>query len=416
MAARLWYRRPAATWTEALPIGNGRFGAMVFGRVGQERLQLNESTLWAGSPYDPVNPEAFAALPQVRELIAQGRFKEAEKLAGERMMAKPLWQMSYGTLGDLLLTFRNAETPADYARDLDLATATASVTCAGKHGRHRREAFASAADQVIVLRLEAERGELDFTLEHRGPRQVDYPSPAYTGPATEALAVKIVDWLAHEDAGPRRADVRQAPDGPHGVLITGRNEAGPDVPAGLTYAVGVRVLSDGVVEVSEAGDLSVRGAKTVTLLVAAATSHVSYKDVGGDPTALVRDRLAAAAAKSFSALKRDHETAHRALFDGFDLELGRTASAALPTDERIAAAETTDDPALAALYVQFARYLLIASSRPGGQPANLQGLWNEGVNPPWGSKYTININTEMNYWPADPFGLGACVEPLLRMV
>jgi alpha-L-fucosidase 2 len=352
----------------------------------------------------------------VRDLITQGRFKEAEKLAGERMMAKPLWQMSYGTLGDLLLTFPNAEAPADYARDLDLATANASVTFTGKHGRHRREAFASAADQVIVLRLEAERGELDFTLEHRGPRKADYPSPAYTGPATDTLAAKAVDWLAREDAGPRRADVRQAAEGRDGVLITGRNEAGPDVPAGLTYALGVHALSDGVVEVSEAGDLSVRGAKTVTLLIAAATSYVSYKDVGGDPTALVRDRLAAAAAKSFAALKRDHEAAHRTLFDGFGLDLGRTASAALPTDERIAAAETVDDPALAALYVQYARYLLIASSRPGGQPANLQGLWNEGVNPPWGSKYTININTEMNYWPADPFGLGACVEPLLRMV
>ena len=184
--ARLWYRRPAATWNEALPIGNGQLGAMVFGRVGQERLQFNESTLWAGSPYDPNNPDALAALPEVRALLAAGRYHDAEKLAGERMMARPLWQMPYGSLGDLLLTFPDASAPVDYARELDLATATSVVRYRAGAVSHRRETFASAADKVIVWRLEAEGGEVALDLAFRGPRQADYASPAYEGPATGA--------------------------------------------------------------------------------------------------------------------------------------------------------------------------------------------------------------------------------------
>jgi alpha-L-fucosidase 2 len=414
-SARLWYRRPAATWNEALPIGNGQVGAMVFGRVGQERLQLNESTLWAGSPYDPNNPDALAALPEVRALLAAGRYHDAEKLAGERMMAKPLWQMPYGSLGDLLLTFPDARRPVDYVRELDLATAISAVRYRAGTVSHRREAFASAADKVIVWHLEAAGGEIAFDLAFRGPRKAEYASPAYDGSATETRAAVAPDWLGREAVGQWRDDVKLVADGRNGVLITGRNEPGPNVPAGLTYALGLRVLGGGVVEITADG-LRVRGGNTVTLLVAAATSYVRYDDVSGDPVAIVRARLAAAAAKPFATLRRDHIASYRALYGGFELDLGRTAAADLPTDERIAAAESSADPALAALYVAFARYLLISSSRPGGQPANLQGMWNEGINPPWGSKYTININTEMNYWPADPAGLGECVEPLLAMV
>lgn len=413
--ARLWYRRPAATWNEALPIGNGQLGAMVFGRVGQERLQLNESTLWAGSPYDPNNRDALGALPEVRALLTAGRYHDAEKLAGERMMAKPMWQMPYGSLGDLLLTFPESRVPDDYRRELDLATAISAVRYRAGTVSHRREAFASTVDKVIVLRLEAQGGEVAFDLAFRGPRKAEYASPAYEGPATDMQAAVAPDWLGREEAGPLRDDVKLVADGRNGVLITGRNEPGPSVPAGLTYALGLRVLGDGAVDVTADG-LRVRGGKAVTLLIAAATSYVRYDDVSGNPVAMVRGRLTAAAAKPFAALRKAHVAAHRALYDGFDLDLGRTAAADLPTDERIRAMETSADPALAALYVAYARYLLIASSRPGGQPANLQGLWNEGINPPWGSKYTININTEMNYWPADPAGLGNCVEPLLAMV
>jgi len=412
---RLWYRQPAATWNEALPIGNGRLGAMVFGRVGQERLQLNEDTLWAGGPYTPDNPDALAALPQVRRLLAEGRYADATELARAQMMAKPLTQMPYGTLGDLLLTFAKAEAPSDYMRELDLATAIATTRFTSPQGRYRYELFASAPEQVIVMRLEAETGTLDFDLTHRGPHKPASSAPNYTGSAQATTVTPTVNWLFREDPIPQRPDISIRSDGAHALLITGRNEAEPTVPARLTYALRVRVVSDGAVETSSEG-IRVRGARAVTLLISAATSYVNFHDVGGEPIGIVRKRTDTAAAKSYAVLKRDHIADHGALFGRMSLNLGRTGAASLPTDKRIAAAEASDDPALAALYAQYGRYLMISSSRRGGQPANLQGIWNEGTSPPWGSKYTININTEMNYWPADPANLGDCVEPLLRMV
>lgn len=411
---RLWYRQPAGAWTEALPVGNGRLGAMMFGRVRQERLQLNEDTLWAGSPYDPVNRDAAAALPEVRALLAAGKYKEATALASAKVMAKPLTQMPYGSLGDLLLTFPSAERPGDYERDLDLATAIASTHFSNGSGRYRRELFASAPDQVVVLRLEAENGQVDFDLAWRGPHDVHYPPEQYSG-ASMAQLTKPTDWLMREDAGALPAGAALVADGPGTILMTGRNQEAAGIPAGLHYAMRVQAIGDGSIETTGSG-LSVRGARHVTLLIAAATSYVNFRDTSGDPVAKVRATGAAAARKSYDMLRQRHVADHQSLFGRLTIDLGRSANAALPTDQRIAAAATDDDPALAALYLQYGRYLLLGSSRPGGQPANLQGLWNEGTNPPWGGKYTININTEMNYWPADPAGLGPCVEPLLRMV
>ncbi|ESQ74260.1 hypothetical protein ABAC402_14940 [Asticcacaulis sp. AC402] len=411
---RLWYLRPAATWDEALPLGNGRLGAMVFGRVGQERLQLNEDTLWAGAPYTPDNPDAMAALPEVRRMIAAGQYKDATDLASRAVMAKPLWQMSYGTLGDLLLTHDGMAEAESYMRALDLATAVATTRFRTPAGTFRRQAFVSAPDQVIVLHLEGPEAGLGFELAWRGPRSVHYTAPDYAGAATDLTKAQSAAWDPTEPAWADRSDVTKAADGEGAVLFTGRNEAGPGIPAGLTYAMRIAVVSDGVVS-NESGHLTVTGAGRATLLIAAATSFVSYDDVSGDPIARVRRQTEAARAKAFKTLKRDHIRDHQALYGTMSLELGRTAAADKPTDIRIAAGETSDDPALAALYFAYARYLLISSSRPGTQPANLQGIWNEGVNPPWGSKYTININTEMNYWPAGPAGLSACVEPLLRM-
>ena len=411
----LWYRQPASRWEEALPLGNGRLGAMVFGRVAQERLQLNEDTLWAGAPYTPDNPDALAALPQVRQLIADGKYKEASDLASATMMAKPLWQMSYGSLGDLLLTFEAPQEPSHYERRLDLETAITQTHYRTSHGEFLREAFASAPDQVIALHLEAKTGRFGFDLAYRGPRQVEYTSPDYAGSATRLVTTQATDWSMTEAVGTRRADVVIAADGHDALLCTGRNEAGQGVRAGLSYALRVKVVSDGVVTTGSGG-MQVLGARKVTLLIAAATSYVTYRDVSGDPVAVVRQQSERAARKPYEALKRDHIRDHQDLFKTVSLDLGRTAAADRPTDARITAAETAHDPALDALYFQYARYLLISSSRPGTQPANLQGIWNEGTNPPWGSKYTININTEMNYWPADPAGLGVCVEPLLRMV
>ena len=412
---RLFYLHPAANWNEALPIGNGRLGAMVFGRVAQERLQLNEDTLWAGAPYTPDNPDALTAIPEVRQLIERGRFKEAADLASAKVMAKPLSQMSYGTLGDVLINFDGAQAPTRYQRSLDLETAIASANYRVKDKTFTRRAFVSAPRQVIVLHLEAENGTLNFDLAYRGPRQVKYTSPDYAGSATTLLESAAVDWLMSESAGLPATDVQRAADGPDSLLITGRNSGGAGVASGLTFALRIKVVSDGHVTLRE-GNVIVRQARRATLLIAGATSFVSYQDVSGDPVPRVRRDTEAAALKSHQALEREHIRDYQALYKSASLELPATEAATKPTDVRIAHSEHSDDPSLAALYFQFARYLLISSSRPGCQPANLQGIWNEGTNPPWGSKYTININTEMNYWPADPAGLGTCVEPLLRMV
>lgn len=414
-ADRLWYRQSAARWEEALPLGNGRLGAMVFGRVGQERLQLNEDTLWAGAPYSPDNPDALAALPQVRALLAQGKYAEATELANASMMAKPVRQMSYGTLGDLLLTMADAHAPDDYERALDLASAVATTRYRTPHGAYLREAFVSAPEQVVVLHLKGPKGKLGFELAWRAPRKVKYAASNDPGLATDLAAAAPTDWLQREDAGPIPPEARIAADGPGALLVTGRNEAMHGIEAGLRYALRVQVIGDGRVAFED-GRLVLQGASEALLLIGAATSYVNYQDVSADPVAIVRAQMARAAAQPYAALKRAHVREHERLFLRMSIDLGSSAAAAQPTDVRIAAVGKQADPGLDALYLQYARYLLISCSRRGSQPANLQGIWNESTNPPWGGKYTININTQMNYWPADPAGLGECVEPLLRMV
>ena len=398
----LWYERPAGPWVEALPVGNGRLGAMVYGRVGQERLQLNEDTLFAGGPYDPNMPGALAALPQVRALIDQGNFKEAHDLCGSTMISHQ--QMPYGAAGDLLIDFANAGgAPSAYRRSLSLDSAIASTSFALGKVRFRREVFASAPAQVIVMRLTATQGLLDFDVGYRHPGQVKY--------GTTQAPTGLVETL-NESERPSTLSIRA--DGDGALLVEGSNHAASGVPAALRYAVRLQALADGSVAVA-GGRLQVRGARNVTLLVAVATSHVSFSDVSGDPVARVQRDCAAAAQKPYERLREEHLKAHRALFRRFSVRLGKGADVR-PTNERIATAESQPDPTLAALYVQYARYLLLSCSRPGSEPANLQGLWNEGTNPPWGGKYTININTQMNYWPAGPANLGECVEPVLRMV
>jgi alpha-L-fucosidase 2 len=412
---RLRYLRPAASWDEALPVGNGRLGAMIFGRVAQERLQLNEETLWAGGPYSPDSPDSLEAIPEVRELIELGRYQEATELASARVMARPLRQMSYGTLGDLLVDFPGAHAPVSYERTLDLQTAIVTTRYRTQSEEFYREVFVSAPDQVMVFNMVAEKGTLNCEIACRAPRQVKYTPSNYAGSATTLVNTRSVDWLSVEDTGEPKQGVRIARDGADSLLATGRNESGDGVAGALTFALRVSVVSDGRVSGDDTR-LTLRGAHRATILVAAATSFVNYTDVSGDPVVKVRQNTDAAARKTYQHLKRSHLREYQALYKTVSLELPVTTSAEKPTDQRIAESETTEDPSLAALYFQFSRYLLISSSRPGCQPANLQGIWNEGTNPPWGSKYTININTEMNYWPADPAGLGSCVEPLLRMV
>ncbi len=413
----LWYANPAARWVEALPVGNGRLGAMVFGRVAQERLQLNEDTLWAGSPYDPNSPDALAALPEVRRLINAGAFKQAQDLISKAMMARPLTEMPYGTGGDVFLDFAGMGPVQQYRRSLDLSTAIARTTFNVNGTEYEREVFASEPDQVIVVRLTA-RGpaRLNFDVAYRPPGPAKYEFTFYDGRATNSNSPPA-SWDLREalERDPSPADLTVQPDGPTSLLITGRNSESAGIAAGLNYAARISVRGDGRIA-TQGSQLTVRGARAITIVLAAATSYVSPVKTDADPVAPVRAKTAAALNKRYPQLRAAHVVAHRALFGRFSISFGAPSPHATePTDVRISHAEE-DTAGLAALYVQYARYLMISSSRGAGQPANLQGIWNEGTNPPWGSKYTININTEMNYWPVDAANLPECYEPLLRMV
>ena len=399
-AMTLWYRQPAADhpytpptggrgggpaaaeWVRALPVGNGRLGAMVFGGVVNERLQLNEDTLWAGGPYDPVNPDARAALPEVRSLLFEGKYAEGAKLITDKVMAKPLAQMPYQTIGNLQLTFPAPASVGNYRRDLDLDTAIARVQYTSGGVPYMREVFSSPVDQVIVVRLTAEQpGKISFLAKMNTPQKASVTAEA-----------------------------------PGTLVMTGVNGDSSGIKGALTFETRVRVMAQGGRTTADGQTVSVEGADSATLLIAAATSYKSYNDVSGDPRALTRQTLAAAEKKPFDVLRQAHIKDHQRLFHRVRLDLGTTPAAKKPTDERIRDFSAGGDPQLAALYFQFARYLLISSSRPGGQPANLQGIWNESMSPPWGSKYTININTEMNYWPAEPANLAECVDPLIAMI
>ena len=390
----LWYRRPAASWNEALPVGNGRLGAMLFGGVEREHLQLNEETLWTGGPYDPVVPGAGAALPEVRRLLFAGDIVGAHDLFGRRMMGVPYEQMKYQPLGDLLLTFPGHADATDYRRELDLDEAIARVRYRSGGVTYTREVFISAVAQVLVVQLTADRpGALSVAAELRGAR-----NPAHSNYGTDYFQMDGVP--------------------PASLVLTGKNSDYLGVPARLRHETRLVARASGGTVRVEHRTLRVSGADTVTLLLAAATNFVDYRDVSADPAERVRAALAGASARSYADLRRAHVDEHRGWFRRVRLALGGTPDSvrALPTDERIQRLATVPDPDLAALYYQFGRYLLIASSRPGTQAANLQGIWNDNPNPWWDSKYTVNINLPMNYWPAESGALGELVQPLERLV
>ena len=378
----LWYRQPATKWEEALPVGNGRIGAMVFGHVSNERIQLNEDTLWGGGPYDPVNPQAKAALPQVRRLIFDGKYSEAGKLINSKVIATPKSEMPYETAGDLMLTFPDSVSVENYRRDLNLDTAVTSVEYTDGGTRFTRQVFASLVDQMIVVRLTADKKKaISFSAGFKTPQ-------------------KVVVETESENT----------------LVMRGTNAAAAGIKGALQFQVRARVLADGGTVSTTSDSLAVTNADSVTILIAAATSYKNYQDVSGNPEAIVKSQINSAAKKNFDKLLAAHIEEHQRLFRRVSLDVGSSDSMKLPTDERIKNFGKGNDPQFAALYFQFGRYLLISSSRPGGQPANLQGLWNQSMNPPWQSKYTININTEMNYWPAEVCNLGECTEPLIAMV
>jgi alpha-L-fucosidase 2 len=394
----LWYRQPATLWTSALPVGNGKQGAMMFGGIDSEVICLNEDTLWAGGPYSPENPDAAAALPAVRQLLFDGKYRQAEGLISRAMMGRPSTQAAYQPVGDLLLAFPKVATAENYRRELNLRTATAGVQFTSEGTTYTRELFASAPDNVLVLRLTASRaGQINFKLSMRTGENIvnsDGTDDTFILNGTNRDFAKIAGALKFQT----RAKILHA----GGTLTKGTRP----VPS-----AGGRVGNN-----QSAAEYSLTGADTATVLIASATSYKSYNDVTGDPDKLVGDIINKASAKGYRAIRKDQLADYQKLFERVSLDLGATEAAKLPTDRRIRGFAQGNDPALAALYFQFGRYLLIGSSRPGGQPANLQGLWNSDTGPAWGSKYTININTEMNYWPANTANLGECLEPLLGMV
>jgi alpha-L-fucosidase 2 len=375
-------------WTEALPLGNGRLGAMVHGGVGREELQLNESTLWSGGPYQPTNPEALPNLAEVRQLILAGRYAEAQALSDQHLMARPYLQMSYQPAGNLFLEFRHEAHPGTYRRELDLDTAIAATnyhllgTGIGDNPRQfHRESFVSAADNVLVMRIESSRvGELAFEAWLDSPQ---------TG-----------DWLAGDAT---RLDYRGTNFGKHGI------------EGQLRFGIGLDMRLEGGTAERRGRRLVVRDATAVVFILDIATSFRRFDDVTGDPEALLAQRRQAVASKDFATLRADHIAAHQRQFRRLSIDLGQ-GRADLPTDERIARFADGQDPALAALYVQYGRYLMLSSSQPSTQPTTLQGIWNKETRPPWGSKYTSNINAQMNYWLPDPANLSECFEPLLDMV
>jgi len=388
----LFYETPAKEWVEALPVGNGRLGGMVFGGAPQERIQLNEDTFWSGGPYDPVDDQALQSLPVVRQLVREARYKEAQDLADQKLMGRPRHLQAYQPLGDLRLSFDGHDRPTDYRRDLDLDRAVARVRYRIGATTFTREVFSSAPDQSIVVHLTAQ-----------GPARLRF---TVTLDSKQSFAVRTLAPRALLMSGSWSGDIEKAEDHlklSHGLQSRWYGE-------GLAFAVQVAAQSEGGrVEVDEKG-LHVVDAKSVTLRLAAATSFR-----GRDPEAACADALRTQ--RPYPELLARHMADHRSLFRRVRLDLGSAGRDSRPIDVRLAAVrEGAVDPDLAATYFQYGRYLLIASSRPGTQPSNLQGLWNDDLRPAWGSKYTININTEMNYWPAEVTNLAECHEPLFDLI
>ncbi|MBC8874467.1 MAG: glycoside hydrolase family 95 protein [Planctomycetes bacterium] len=385
---QLWYPKPAEKWTEALPVGNGRLGAMVFGGVDVERLQFNDDTLWTGAPRDYSHTGAKDHLPTIRKLLFEGKQREAERLAMEHFMSVPLRQMAYQPCGDLEIEFPHT-TVTDYRRQLDLDAATITISYQTGGATFTREVFASYPDQAIVVRFTCDQpGKITFAAKLSSP----HPDPevAVVAPSQLLMCGGLKDYE--------------------------QKRTGLTLPSVLKYAARLLVKREGGKVEAKDGRIEVSGADAATLMLVAASSYRSYKDVGGNPAELTGNTIESVAAKSYRELRDAHLADYRSLFRRVSLDLGTTDAVGQPTDQRIGEFTNQSDPQLAALYFQYGRYLLISSSRPGSQPANLQGIWNEHLNPPWECKWTTNINTEMNYWLAELTALSECHEPLFDML
>ena len=379
--SKLWYSRPARTWLEALPVGNSHLAAMVYGGTGHEVIQLNEETFWSGGPYHNNSATALAHLKEIRDSIFAGHEMFAHRMSDKHFVVGP-HGMRYLPMGRMTLTFPLVKDESDYYRELNLNEATTSVRYHANGANYRRTVFASLADDMLVTKIETDKkGTLQFSLGFTSDM-------AYSVRAEGHTLIAVVDGVAQEG-----------------------------VPAALKAECRMLVETDGQVENHDTC-LQVTGATTAVVRTAANTNYVNYHDVSGNASIRNTETLERAAAMNYQKLLKRHTTAYHKQFDRVSLSLPATAASTMETDRRVAAftQEGKTDLDLVALMFQFGRYLLISASQPGGQPATLQGKWNDKINAPWDSKYTININTEMNYWPSDVTNLGETQMPLFSML
>ena len=387
---------------EALPIGNGQLGAMIFGGVQTEVLQLNEATLWSGGPLEWNNPKAREVLPKVREAIFAGDYVQAHELS--RQMQGPFNQ-SYQPLGDLRLEVAHTEAVQFYERTLDLNLAVSTVRYRVAGIMYAREFFASYTDQLIVCRLAAD-----------APHSISFRSTLTSLLRSNCRAVGK-ETLVLLGKAPSHVDPNYVRDTPQPI----RYDNGPS-GEGMTFDLRIRAIAEGGEISSDGKTLEVTGANSVMLLISAGISFNGFDKSPGrrglDPTEIATRHLRNAASRSYSSLFDRHVNDYQSLFKRVSLDLGTTPNASdTPTDERVKRfAKGQPDPALSTLVFQYGRYLLISSSRPGGQPANLQGIWNDSMRPQWSANWNININSQMNYWPAEVTNLAECHQPFLEFI
>jgi alpha-L-fucosidase 2 len=387
----LWYDEPASIWEEALPLGNGRLGAMVFGGTDTEDIQFNEETLWSGQPHDYAHEGAWKHLEDLRRLLWEGNQEEAHDLANQHFMSQPFGMLSYLPFGNIRLKFAGHENAENYKRILNLEEAVTSVLYEKDGVKFARELFISNPDDVLVIQLKASnKGALNF---------------AATLDCQHAEYEVIVEG--------DQVILKGNSNNYHDAL--GRDRK-PYPESKLKFEARLKILNNGGKLIQSGDSLKVAGANGATLLLVAATSFVTYNDISGNPTERCSGYLERLESKTYEELRSDHVKDYQELYKRVQINLGSSDISSRTTDARIHSFIQDEDPALVALLYQFGRYLLISSSRPGTQPANLQGIWNYKLAPPWDSKYTININTEMNYWPAEITNLSECAEPLFAML
>ncbi|ULQ53064.1 glycoside hydrolase family 95 protein [Flavihumibacter fluvii] len=391
-ATLLWYDEPAKKWEDALPVGNGRLGAMVFGKNGEERIQLNEETYWTGGPYSTVVKGGAAVLPEIQQLVFEEKYLAAHNLFGRRLMGYPVEQQKYQSMANLHLFFSNQESVSNYKRWLDLETGITGVSYQSNDITYHRQVFASAPDQVIVVRITADKpGSISLTANLRGVRNQSHSNYA-------------TDYFNMD------------PYGKDGLVLTGKSADYMGIEGKLRYEARIKAVPEGGTMKTDGVDLIIENANAVTLYFAAATNFVTYKDVSANQHQRVDNYFNGLENKTWQSILEAAVNDYKKYYDRVSIKLPITQNSFLPIPERILKIQASPDPSLSALSYNFGRYLMISSSRPGTEPANLQGIWNDDMNPAWDSKYTTNINTEMNYWPVESGNLSECAEPLVRMI